>query len=440
MSLRSQLALSHLKVLLAFVLIHLILFIAATQMSNTSKSSDAGHFEELRARAPAAQSLPELLSLVESYAREENLVIVVESQDGEPQIFGERESGRQRRPGPREILWQGDDQELAAVRLQGLGRPRPPANPVVHVLITTLLAGVFGVLLAFRFSKAVSSPLADLVRATQHLEAGREGTSQLVGLKGPQEIQNLGRSFARMSETLSANLRNLREERNRAEASEASRRQLIADVSHNLRTPLTAAIGRVDSLIDGHVEDQESCLRQVRRETLWASQRLERLLRLSRWEHSEPMMTQRKLSLSETVLEVAENLEERAREVRLTLELNIEPGIEVRADRHHLRDLIQILLENVIEHSGEDCQASVHAHSQDGQVRVVIQDNGTGFDPEFLQSWAGEPLVAKTGRVSLGLAIARRLAGAHGSELLLSNREDQSGSEASFRLAGLSVE
>ena len=234
-----------------------------------------------------------------------------------------------------------------------------------------------------------------------------------------------------MSETLSTNMKNLKEERDRAEASEASRRQLISDVSHNLRTPLAAAIGWLDSLIEGHVKDPGPCLRQVRRETLWASQRLERLLRLSRWEHSEPMMTLSSLTLSDIVLEVAENLEDRALEVGLSLELDIEPGLKVQADRYHLRDLLQILLENIIEHSGQGRKAVIEARCKEQLVQVIVRDDGSGFEPEFLQCWAGDPIVAKTGRVSLGLAIARRLAKAHGGELELSNGED-GGSVARF--------
>jgi signal transduction histidine kinase len=428
-SLRSELALSHLKVLLAFVLIHLLLFIAANQLSGRNQRSEKAQLQALQSTVETARNFPELLAVAQSFAQKEKLIVEVEGAGGE-HVFGDRRPGGP--PPAREVVWRGDDQD-ALLRLRRYGGP--PANPIMHVLLTALLAGFFGVFLAFRFSKAVSDPLRDLLEATEQLEAGQdEGTTLLAHTKGPQEIEDLAKSFARMSDTLSANMKQLKEERDRAEASEASRRQLIADVSHNLRTPMAAAIGWLDSLIDGHVEDPEPCLRQVRRETLWASQRLERLLHLSRWEHSEPMMTLSTTSLSDIVLEVAENLEERALENNLALELDIEPGLKVRADRYHLRDLIQILLENVIEHSGKDGHATVQARREEDAVQVIVKDDGPGLDPDFLKSWAGGPIVAKTGRVSLGLAIARRLAMAHGSELCLSNRDDQPGFVASFRL------
>ena len=438
MSLRSELAVSHLKVLLAFVIIHLILFIAAVQLSGRSQALDSELLEGLKAKTKTAKGFPQVLAIVENYAQDKNLVVEVESREAGRQVIGERVRPDNGPSMPRQILWHGDGDEIVALGLRGIGPgPGPPTNPIVHVLVTTLLAGAFGVFLAFRFSNAVSSPLAKLVEATEQLEAGRDEEVLLADIKGPQEIKNLAKSFARMSETLSANLKQIREERDRAEASEASRRQLIADVSHNLRTPLAAAVGWLDSLIDGHVVEQESCLRQVRRETLWAAQRLERLLHLSRWEHSEPLMTSRPITLSDIVLEVAENLEDRASEVGLTLELDIERGLKVRGDRHHLRDLIQILLENIIEHSGRERHAVVQACRQDGEVHLAVKDNGPGLDPDFLNQWTGEPLVAETGRVSLGLAIARRLAKAHGSELILANRLDQPGTIASFRLAAI---
>ena len=435
MRLRSQLALSHLKVLLAFVVIHLLLFVAATRFSDRSEGSGSTTLEKLRTRVQSAADINELHSLTRGFAEKERVVVEVKSDEGVELIGGRRLNGSVH---PQQIVWQKNGQHVV---LTIRGRGGPPGNPIVHVLITTLLAGIFGIFLAFRFSKAVSDPLGDLLKATQQMESGQDdATALLAHTKGPQEVENLARSFARMSETLSANLKKLKQERDRAEASEVSRRQLIADVSHNLRTPMAAAIGWLDSLIDGLVDDPEPCLRQIRRETLWASQRLERLLHLSRWEHAEPMMTFRSIALSDIVLEVAENLEERAVEKNLALDLQIEPGLKVLADRHHLRDLIQILLENIIEHSGRDRQATVQARCQDAEVCVVVKDDGPGLGPDFLSSWVGEPIVAKTGRVSLGLAIARRLARAHGSELRLSNRKDRSGMVARFNLERTGVE
>ena len=94
MRLRSQLALSHLKVLLAFVLIHLLLFVGATQFSDRNDGSDSARVEDLKVRILRAKDLPELLTLVEESTalrlqKGENLSISTHKLDGTPWVNSE---------------------------------------------------------------------------------------------------------------------------------------------------------------------------------------------------------------------------------------------------------------------------------------------------------------------------------------------------------------
>ncbi len=432
MTLRSRLIVSHLTVLLVFILVHLALFVLATRMSQKKDAPSIG-LREFQWQTEAIKDPAELTRILTNFAAKNSLGVEVQSSEGTTEYIGQ--ALREPRGGgemPWHVIWQGTNGVQKAIRFHGLDRPGPPANPILHILATTLFAALFAVLLAFFYSRSISRPLADLVLAVERIEGDVTETS--VDVDGPEEIQELASSFHRMSKRLAESMGELRSEKERAQASEESRKQFLSDVSHNLRTPMAATIGWIDSLLDGHIEDQEKCLRQVRREVYWAAKTLERLLHLSRWEHSGPIVAVERLSLSEVVMETAETLEEAAQEKALTLDLQIERGCTVEADKHHLRDLLQILLENVIEHAGQNKTVTIKTQTADGWVRVTVSDDGVGIPPELLASWSGAPQVATTGRVSLGLAIASRLAQAHGKPLELKSGTSAPGTTATFSL------
>jgi len=145
-------------------------------------------------------------------------------------------------------------------------------------------------------------------------------------------------------------------------------------------------------------------------------------------------MNRETIQLSDVVLEIAETLEESAKETNLTLDLQIEMGCTVVADRHHLRDILQILLENIIEHAGQDRTATIRTKTEDGWVEITISDDGPGLPKAILDSRSSGPLVAQTGRVSLGLAIASRLVQAHRGEFKMRPGQDGTGTAISLTL------
>jgi signal transduction histidine kinase len=228
----------------------------------------------------------------------------------------------------------------------------------------------------------------------------------------------------------------LRFQKEEAERSEASRRQFLSEVSHNLRTPLAAILGWTEGLLDGlHRGQERSYLKRIRRETSYVSTTIVRLLDLSRWERARPVLRLEPFLLSQALLETAENLEEAAIERGVELNLALpESPCWVEADRHRVRDLFQILLENVVEHAGQGVRVEVSVHQADGRYVVTVSDNGKGLPESLRDGWKGEPLVAATGRASLGLAIAYRLAQAHDGQLSLSSGPDGVGTLATFSL------
>ncbi len=301
-------------------------------------------------------------------------------------------------------------------------------------MIAATLAGLACIAIAIPVSRFISEPVARLAEAVEKFDG--EPRAEQVESSGPPEIKELAESFNQMAERLSTNMDELRHQKEEAERSELSRRQFLGEVSHNLRTPLAAILGWTDTLLDDLAKGQEtSYLKRIRRETRYVSTTIERLLDLSRWERARPMLHIEDFALTEALLETAENLEEAAAEKGIELNLDLpEAPCWVEADRHRVRDLFQILLENVVEHAGTDVKVEVAVKLADDRYWVSVSDNGKGLPESLRTGWRGDPLVAATGRASLGLAIARHLAEAHRGELRLAAGPGGVGTMATFSL------
>ncbi len=187
---------------------------------------------------------------------------------------------------------------------------------------------------------------------------------------------------------------------------QSSRLEFLARLSHELGTPLAAISGRVHGLQDNVFppETRGQHLAKLSHETAEVSQKMKRLLELSRWEGGAPELSHTEFPLLEPVMDAVEAVEEAflAQGVDLDFE-----GLDVyvKGDRGRVRDLIQILLENAL---APQARVSITVDRQKERAAIAITD--TGNDNE------------------LGLDIARRLARAHGGTLELS------GSRARFTL------
>ena len=436
MSLRTRLALSHLAVLGVFALIFIVIVVIMTRGSRGPMSSRDRIFETLE-----SVSTPEQLQKkIRGLRLSNEMDVVLHYPDGRSENLGGTAHVGRTESFVETVPLKGHGLEGAVLEIRNFrhpgGRPRAGSlwNPLRDLLIAALCAGLAGVGLSMATSRFVLEPLAELSNAVEGFE-GHPQTEQLQA-SGPPEIRDLAESFNSMAERLSANMEELRLRKEEAERSEASRRQFLGEVSHNLRTPLAAILGWTDTLLDDLAKGQETnYLKRIRRETRYVSSTIGRLLDLSRWERARPILHVETFALSDAILETAENLEEAAAEKNIELDLNLpESSCWVDADRHRVRDLFQILLENVVEHAGEGVRVEVSVRLADDRYWVSVTDNGRGLPDSLITGWTGDPLVAATGRASLGLAIANHLARAHGGELRLSSGPEGQGTRASFTL------
>jgi two-component system phosphate regulon sensor histidine kinase PhoR len=214
---------------------------------------------------------------------------------------------------------------------------------------------------------------------------------------------------------------------------ETIRRDFVANVSHELKTPVTSIQGFVEALADGEVKDPaqiERYLGIIARHASRLNSIIEDLLTLSRFEEpgegaSAGAVEARALSFVrgplKPVLEEAIDLSSvKAEEKRMKIDLACDGRIEARINAPLLEQAMINLIDNAIKYSPEDGRIRVEATKQDSHVAVAVQDNGCGIPAEHLPRIFERFYVVdksrsrKLGGTGLGLAIVKHIAQAHG--------------------------
>jgi two-component system, OmpR family, sensor kinase len=198
----------------------------------------------------------------------------------------------------------------------------------------------------------------------------------------------------------------------------ARERRFVSDASHELRTPLAALRTELELALrrERSREELEAALRSAAEETERLSQLAEDLLVLARAEEGKLPVRRERLAAAELLGGVRERYARRAEEAERALEVRVEDGLALNADRLRVEQALGNLVENALRHGRG--RILLEARASDGQVELHVRDEGEGFPPVFLGS-AFEPFSrADPARSShgtgLGLAIVDVIARAHG--------------------------
>lgn len=216
----------------------------------------------------------------------------------------------------------------------------------------------------------------------------------------------------------------------------------IANVSHELKTPVAALKGFAETLLDGAVDDPETA-RRFLSIILAQSDRLGRLvndlLTLSRIEMGEQAMDLGPVRLAEVVSSAVTMLQGQAAEKSVALVSSVNETLEVLADRDSLSQILLNLADNAIKFGNEGGRVAISAEVSNGQAVVSVADEGPGIPPESIPR-LGERFYRvdasrsrELGGTGLGLAIVKHLIMAHGSEMQIKS-ELRKGTTFSFTL------
>lgn len=224
---------------------------------------------------------------------------------------------------------------------------------------------------------------------------------------------------------------------------EQFRREFLADVSHELKTPIFAAQGFVHTLIDGAVDDpavRDKFLAKAARSLDGLDALVHDLLTLSQMETGEIKMNRERMDLAAVTQDVFEQLEPKAARRGVTLQMQApQPHVWVKADAHRMGQVLTNLVENAIKYGQEGGKVQVTFEDDKKDWLVSVKDNGPGIPPEHLNRiferfYRIEKSRSKDkGGTGLGLAIVKHIVNAHKSKITVMSRIDK-GTTFSFKL------
>ena len=283
-----------------------------------------------------------------------------------------------------------------------------------------LASAVAAVVLGFFLARRLTAPLQALTVAAERISEGN--LDQRVDVRGNDEISDLGRSFNRMAEAL------VQQER--------LRRDLMADIAHELRTPLAVIRGDLEALLDGVYDVTVEGLASLQEETILLSRLVDDLRALSLAEAGQLQLKRERVNLRDVLVnEISTFAPLAARKgVSLTCELR-EEKLEIDADPKRLQQVVANLLSNALHHTPEGGTITLAARELVDGLEMTVTDTGPGIQTEdlprvFDRFWRSD--TAQPGEGSgLGLAIVRGLVQAHGGRVWA---ESQPGEGARFRV------
>lgn len=289
---------------------------------------------------------------------------------------------------------------------------------LVGGLVALALALALGVLLATE----LCAPLRRLIHATERIARG--DLAHRVAVRTRDEIGKLAAAFNRMAEAL--------------QGLEAARKQLLADVAHELRTPLAVIRGNLEALLDGAFPLTPEALAPVYEETLHLGELVEDLRTLTLAETGHLPLEKVKLELGGLVEEVVEGVRPVAMEEGVQIVLQRDPDLFVLADPRRVRQVLGNLLSNALRFSPPGSTITLSTMGHGAEIWVSVQDQGPGIPPEDLphifERFYKADKSRSEGGTGLGLAIAKEIVQAHGGRIWV---ENQGGARFTFALPAL---
>lgn len=310
--------------------------------------------------------------------------------------------------------------------------PRRPDRPFAlegasHPWLLLLpLAAILAAIAGFLLFRALARRLAHLEDRVRRIAEG-DLDVRVTGAGG-DEIGRLGEAFNMMSIRL-------KESREQLVNADRQRRRFLADVTHDLATPLTTIRGYAETLLDPNVpkstEEADRYLQFIQEEAERMDALVADLLELARVESGSVQLQREATDLVELVRGEVERMRPAFSDADVGIDgpESSRQRIEAAVDRRRTEQLVANLLRNALQHLGAGGSARVRVEfAGEATAQIVVEDNGPGFDPEdlpnvFERFYRGDR-ARRSGGTGLGLAIVRGIARAHGGEAIAENRQE----------------
>jgi two-component system phosphate regulon sensor histidine kinase PhoR len=210
-----------------------------------------------------------------------------------------------------------------------------------------------------------------------------------------------------------------------------ARRDMVANVSHELRTPITTIGLLAETLVADGLTDKKRArkmLKDINVQVATLTQLVQEMRDLSKIESGQMPIKLETCHLADTIQASLEGLMSLAEDKQQTIHVNQDPGLQVLADPLQIQRVLKNIVHNAIKFTPLGGRIEVHAHQKDGEVLVIVKDNGIGIEseniPRIFERFFQEDF-ARTDGTGLGLAIARHIVLAHGERIWLESLKNE---------------
>ena len=328
--------------------------------------------------------------------------------------------GFARNPGPHSqapILIRGHQAGTIYLRFSavGLGSPHHRLRTILWQAVAGAagIAALLALIVALLVSRRISKPVTRLIEVARERSDGHHA-ARVGELHAPAEIRELGASFDMMADSLA------RQER--------LRRNLVADVTHELRTPVAILQAGHEALLDGVIAPTPGELSSLRDEVIRLASMVDDLQILSSAEAAGLQLTVAPHDLAEIAEAVADSMASRFETADLTLVTKLAPA-PVLADDRRLHQVITNLLSNAIKFTPAAGMVTIEVSQRSGLAVLTVSDTGIGIPPDELphiseRFWRGSNAAEVAGS-GIGLAVVAELTWAHSGQLSVDSSPGQ---------------
>ncbi len=308
----------------------------------------------------------------------------------------------------------------------------PLANPFeqrflartnMALFYAALGALLVAVLLGLFLARTITRPVRDLTLATKALAQGR--LDQKVPVRSNDELGELTETFNQMSEDINR--------------SNNLRRQMTADIAHDLRTPLSVITGYLEGLKDGVVKPSEERFAAMHDEALYLQRLVEDLRTLSLADAGELSLSLNSVQPGDLVQRLANSFQHQAGQKRIALETDIAADLPaVQMDPERVLEALGNLISNAIRYTPEGGRVALSARREGQAVLLQVGDTGAGIAPEDLEHvferFYRTDELRQEGGSGLGLAIAKSIIELQGGQIFAQSQGRGLGSTFGIKL------
>lgn len=278
------------------------------------------------------------------------------------------------------------------------------------------LALIFSLILAYLISRWVATPLQHMSSVAK---AVANGEKRQVAIKGPDEVRELGQSFNEMT--------------HRLQASQQSQKDFVANVSHELKTPLTSIQGFAQAILDGTAatpEAQDKSAQVIFDEAGRMHRLVIDLLDLAKLDAGTANLQRAPLDMTVLLNSIGERLIPQSKEAQVVLKTEIQSLPSFIGDGDRLAQVFTNLVDNGLKHTLTGGLVILSAQHIEDKLIVKVTDNGPGIPKEeidriferFYQVDKSRPGGNNARGIGLGLAIAQQIVIAHNGTLTVNSK------------------